>query len=115
MADLSYKIYTVPDQTEHTCALSEAMLYSSDHRHILQDVYSSPIIPAIDQADIRAFLSKFNYNDCKIILNGNDLHDRKDVKFATVIKEIQKDTYFGTKFKIYQKPGNCQTFTPQEW
>ena len=48
MSDLNYKIYTVPDQTEHTVALSEAMLLTSDPRHILQDVYSSPIIPSID-------------------------------------------------------------------
>ena len=89
MADLSYKIYTVPSQDENVVALSEAMLVTRDPSKLLEQSYTEPIIPEIDQQDVRAFLNDFTYDKCKIVLNGNDMFKRKDVKLTKMIRDKQ--------------------------
>ena len=79
VSDLSYKIYNVPSQDEHVCKLSDAMLTLDDHTHILEEVYTSTILNEIDYEDVKSYLGNLNYENCKVVLNGNDMFTRKDI------------------------------------
>ncbi len=108
ISDLSYKIYNVPAQEEHVVALSEAMLLTTDPTRILEDVYAETIVRKIDQQDIKAFLGELTFEKCKIVLNGNDLLNRTDVKLPNKIRDMQRETFFNAKFRTHEKPADLK-------
>ena len=55
------------------------MIYYQDIANILKEVYSQQVIGEIDIADIKTMLSEFSYENCKIVLNGNNILKKPEI------------------------------------
>ena len=64
----------------------------------MKEIFAVPIIDKIDVADIRQLVSEFTHANCKIVLTGNDILTRKDVKLPPIIQTVKKEPFFGAKY-----------------
>jgi len=69
-------------------------------------VYTEAIIENMDVADICDVLAQFTLENCKLVLLVNELFDASKCKvtLSDPISEVKTDKWFGTKFKIYNRP-----------
>lgn len=110
ISNLSYNVYTVPDQCENTCALSQAMIHCTKMDNIIRDVYEKTYIEEIDTEHVKSILSKMTYQNAIISLQGNDLLSQVETeKFTeTPISEVQKEPHFTAKYRFFEKPANLK-------
>jgi hypothetical protein len=80
LSQLSYDLYTVPeDKEEHVNQLAENLLTSKKPQKLLKRVYEMPVVESYDTKHIKKLLEIFQYETCKIMLVGNEILENEDV------------------------------------
>ena len=93
----------MPDQEESTCCIGDAMVYSQDISTILEETYGEILVDNIDKDNLIEMAGILTYEAAKVILMGNDILSSETFVNLTLLKDEDKENYFGSKFKIYEK------------
>ena len=80
------------------------MIHTTNPSKLIRDTYSETVVDALDMTDISNMIGEFNYEDSKLVLNGNELLKRNDIQFPDSLSEEKKELRFLAKYKIYEKP-----------
>ena len=84
------------------------MIFSRRPEKILEQVYPEAIIKDVDNKDIKQMMEEFTLSKCKIVLNGNNLLDAKEIGLPDPISKQKKEKWIGAKYRIYKKPNNLE-------
>ena len=57
MSQLSYEVFSVPDQEENTCTLAEQMVEMRNPKNLIKDANAAHVIDAYDLSDIKDMLA----------------------------------------------------------
>ena len=96
--------------------ITEKMIHIKDISKILKSVYAGNYYEEIDMQDISDMLEQLSYERVKLSLLGNDLLSQIEEKAIKPISDLKKEPWFGSKYKMYEKPANPrQCFTDEEF
>jgi len=83
------------------------MIHIKDPSKLVKRTYSENVIENIDIEYIKHIFKEFSYENCKVLLNGNDLLSKRNNLVKTEpISEMLTEEYFHTKYRRYTKPTN---------
>ena len=94
------------------------MIHSKDPCKVVKNTYSENVIENIDFGYLKNIFEKFTYENCKVLLNCNDLLSKRVHLVKTEpVSEMLKEKWFNTKYRIYTKPHNPQSAfeSREEW
>ena len=103
MSQLDYTIYTVPDPEEYTIALAERMLSVTNPAKLVKEANANTVVEDYDIKDLHRMLNDLSYENCKIVLMGNNILEREelDEQLGNPLSKIKKEKWMSVKYRVY--------------
>ena len=93
----------MPDQEESTCYIGDAMVYSRDISSILEDTYGEILVEDIDRDNLIEMAGILSIESAKIVFSGNEILSSDTFSSLTLLRDEEKENFFGSKYKTYEK------------
>ena len=104
MSSLGFKYYKVPDAIDNVCDLASELIFTTNVRNILKDVYPDVVLEegALSKELLLSLVASFSLKNAKIVLSGKRILEKEHLQPKKGLT-IRTEPWFKTSYSAIKK------------